>query len=115
MDERTIAPERNVKHAQIARKAVYIARAGAFCKIGISHNISVRMSQLRIHSPTAVKLYGTYQYDDAKALEKAVHAELADRRRHGEWFRIGAQEAERVVCRTRTKLWQESAQEKPQP
>lgn len=76
------------------------------------------MSQLRIHSPTHVKLYATYQCPDAAALEKAVHAELADRRHHGEWFKIGVQDAERIICRARTKQYvsaQESAQRKVTP
>lgn len=58
-------------------------------KIGMSKDINKRLSQLQTGSPYKLKLMGWIEVDDAKYLEKALHAKYKDRIVHGEWFHLG--------------------------
>lgn len=58
-------------------------------KIGIASNMSTRLSGIQTGSPVKLTVSHLHiVHGDAFALEKAVHASLASRRLHGEWFDV---------------------------
>jgi hypothetical protein len=62
-------------------------------KIGIAHNIFERFSSIQACSPVKLKLHTHRQANNAhhaRAIEKTIHAKLAEFRQHGEWFRVKA-------------------------
>ncbi len=98
--------EQNVKDAQIARGRpgkptfIYIIGAGrGIHKVGITGNLSSRLTQYKIHSPVPVKLRFTYEIprEHARALEATAHRALAPFRSHGEWFKVSQIGATREV------------------
>lgn len=66
----------------------FLAQEGvddALIKIGYSADHVRRASTIGTTSPTPVKVIATI--DGGKETEKLIHAQLADSRHHGEWFK----------------------------
>lgn len=80
-------------------KRVYAIQSEAgLVKIGVSGNPSKRLGQLAFAAPAKLALsFATDVRQDANAVERAAHAILAEKRRHGEWFDVTAQEAEQAI------------------
>ena len=71
------------------RKYVYMVRAenGLF-KIGTTNHLHSRVITLRSSSPVSVTLIRYSISYKSMLLESALHERFADRRSHGEWFRL---------------------------
>lgn len=78
---------------------VYVMQsASGLVKIGVSKNVSARLKSLQASSGLAIKLVTTFgPLSRAIALERAAHALLADKREHGEWFSVTANEAVETI------------------
>lgn len=73
--------------------SVYVVgpEGGPF-KVGIARNLKRRLTGLQIGSPERLRVHHAILHHDAAAIERAVHALLADRRLTGEWFRAALEE-----------------------
>jgi T5orf172 domain len=58
-------------------------------KIGNAGNVTRRRVQLQTGSPARLEILCIIQAEDAGRLEDKIHGELAEYRRHGEWFELG--------------------------
>ncbi|MFJ9690356.1 GIY-YIG nuclease family protein [Streptomyces bacillaris] len=65
-----------------------------FVKIGFSKTPQKRLSTLQIGSPVPLTLLATFE--GGRDLETSLHRHFASRRRHGEWFELGANPLEAV-------------------
>lgn len=65
-----------------------------FVKIGFSKTPQKRLSTLQIGSPVPLTLLATFE--GGRDLETSLHRHFASRRRHGEWFELGADPLEAV-------------------
>ena len=61
-------------------------------KIGKTSQIDVRLRTLRTMSPVPLVQVHTIQVSDMEWAEKYLHLRFAQRRSHGEWFRLTAAE-----------------------
>jgi hypothetical protein len=70
----------------------------ALSKIGRSTDVQRRLALIQSMSPVGLELL--WVAEGGKELENALHRELRDHRRHGEWFDLGtpAQAVERVAA-----------------
>ncbi len=59
-------------------------------KIGISKNISKRLSQLQTGSPYKLILMGWIESDDDKMLERELHKKYSSYNTHLEWFSLSS-------------------------
>lgn len=59
-------------------------------KIGQAVDVAHRLQNLQSGSPVPLVVLGTFEGLDGRDLERALHAELAASRHHGEWFDLGA-------------------------
>ncbi len=59
-------------------------------KIGLSKNISKRLSQLQTGSPYKLKLMGWIESDNDKALEHELHKKYSSRNMYLEWFNLSS-------------------------
>lgn len=57
-------------------------------KIGVARDVKQRLAQLATGSPYKPYVIRTFHADYPYALERALHAEFAGKRTHGEWFRL---------------------------
>lgn len=64
-------------------------------KVGWSENVLRRRRNLQVGSPVRLEILCIIRADDSR-LEKEVHYELAEFRRHGEWFELGDDPVARV-------------------
>lgn len=95
----------NVVASELATKtAVYVigSEFGPPLKIGFSRKPAARLWDLRIASPTELKLYlvcWLARKDQAIALERRCHQILRESGRHlrGEWFNLMPTEAAKVI------------------
>ena len=67
---------------------IYAIRSGQSdnIKIGISHDVSARLSILQIGSPTILSVVSIWRIENAKKVERLLHKKFASLRRKGEWF-----------------------------
>jgi hypothetical protein len=66
---------------------VYLIKAkNGYVKIGISNDVSVRMSQLRTASPIELELVDHFHVPGAKEIESQLHQEYSESHDHNEWF-----------------------------
>lgn len=74
---------------------VYFLSNGNGCvKVGqTTYTLASRVAQLQSGSPHRLYVCATIPSADRKALEKQIHASLAVRRLHGEWFAMNDEEA----------------------
>ena len=65
-------------------------------KIGIAKDFQKRLSQYRTHNNQNVLQHFAMNCpkEKAEAIEKKVHAALADKHAHGEWFDVSKDEVE---------------------
>lgn len=75
--------------ADTGYRFVYFVQATrlGLIKIGYARDMASRMSAMQAQSPDSLKVLGTIECGRAKALEQFLHAEFAELRSHGEWFR----------------------------
>ncbi len=59
-------------------------------KIGISKNVSKRLSQLQTGSPYKLKLMGWIESNNDKALERELHKKYSNYNSHLEWFNLSS-------------------------
>lgn len=78
---------------------VYFMSNGNGCvKVGqTTYTLASRISQLQSGSPHRLYVCATIRSPDRKTLEKQIHASLANRRLHGEWFAMSDEEAVAVA------------------
>ena len=72
-----------------ADKFVYVIKGGGLCKIGVSNDPVVRLSQLQntFDAPIELAWVGVPN-EQAVAIERDAHQLLDKYRRHGEWFEV---------------------------
>lgn len=67
---------------------VYLIQSNEFFKIGITYDVSSRLSQLQTGNPNALVVKSCYEFSNAQAVEAVLHQKFASVRKHGEWFRL---------------------------
>jgi hypothetical protein len=67
---------------------VYVLGGGGFHKIGKAANLDRRIRQLAIQLPWPVSVEHVIECEDHSLAEKSLHERFADKRAHGEWFRL---------------------------
>lgn len=65
---------------------IYIIEISGYHKIGMTTNLSNRMTQLNTSSPIKPTLVKWFPCDDYIEREIKLHKLFQDKRRHGEWF-----------------------------
>jgi len=75
---------------------VYLLKAGPYCKIGVSADVSKRIEQLATLPPFDIDLLHTIPTDDMYALESTLHERFADKRKNGEWFELDQDDVEYI-------------------
>ncbi|HMN36269.1 MAG TPA: GIY-YIG nuclease family protein [Hyphomicrobium sp.] len=87
-------------------RAIYVIRSEPGpVKIGITGNVSRRLSYLRTASAVPLHLaYAGETEADVESVERQVHSILAERRMSGEWFNVSAQEAVEAVLQSANDL-----------
>lgn len=71
-------------------------------KIGMSANPQARVSELQTGHASRLRVWVTFHATSrqhARAVEKAVHASLRDKRSSGEWFRVTVAEAAAAIIK----------------
>ncbi|MDC8803941.1 GIY-YIG nuclease family protein [Halomonas pacifica] len=66
------------------RQVYFVRRSDGVVKIGSTMNVARRMEQLSSGAAEDLELLG--HINGSTLFEKAIHRELADHRKHGEWF-----------------------------
>ncbi|HEX5279005.1 MAG TPA: GIY-YIG nuclease family protein [Micropepsaceae bacterium] len=72
--------------------AVYLMRAGPLFKIGCSRKPEQRTRRVASGVPAEAVVIHMIQTDDPYGVERYWHRRFADKRVHGEWFRLSADE-----------------------
>ena len=71
------------------RGVIYILKAdNGLYKIGKTSNPDKRLPRLAIQLPYQITVVRTIWTDDIDGLESGLHHRFADKRAHGEWFRL---------------------------
>lgn len=79
--------------SRLGTPAIYIAKCGTLCKIGVSENVPVRIKQLERIEKKKVRLIYAECFIFCYATENKIHKMLSKRRVRGEWFRMTVSEA----------------------
>lgn len=64
-------------------------------KIGFSKNPKARLAELQVGSPRKLRLLD--QWPGTAEQEREIHSQIATLRQHGEWFKIGYEQAAKVI------------------
>ena len=79
---------------------LYVVESQEKHKIGITKNISNRISTLKASMPHPMKLiYGT-EIENCREIEKVLHEKFKDKRTHGEWFTLTKEDIEYIKTST---------------
>ena len=68
-----------------------------FVKIGMTVDLTSRLSSLQTGNPYLLEFYKTIQTPDYKILEKRLHKKFESKRIINEWFNITFQEIDQVI------------------
>lgn len=72
--------------------SVYLYKAGTHYKIGRTNNLERRNREIKLHLPFEAELIHRIMTDDPIGIEKYWHERFSDKRLHGEWFKLNAQD-----------------------
>lgn len=78
-----------------------------YVKIGRSYRLEERLRELQRTSPIDISLIYKFETQSADKLERLVHEDLSEHRKHGEWFDVSHQDA--IASIQRAALRMESA------
>jgi len=67
---------------------IYVLQADQYYKIGQTVDLDRRLTQIVPQLPFPAELAHTFHTSDMNATETALHEKFADKRTHGEWFRL---------------------------
>jgi hypothetical protein len=73
---------------------VYLLESGGLYKIGRTWALPARLQAFRTQVPQPVVLIHALETARPEAMEHMWHQHFADRRRHGEWFELTADDVE---------------------
>lgn len=82
---------------------LYVMRCGEFAKVGITRNVDMRLSSIRLGNPYPVEVLHTLELPtraEAGRLERALHAEFAPFHHFREWFHWTPEVQARCACLT---------------
>lgn len=81
--------------------SIYVIEADQFVKVGISDAPHVRVAAVATGCPHPPRLVHTIDVltSEAGRLERAIHRDMAEHRRNGEWFAVSAERAIEAVER----------------
>jgi hypothetical protein len=72
---------------------VYMVKSGKLCKIGFSENQWRRKSELHKQTSEGIReIHTIVAIDDAPGIEKYWHERFKEKRQHGEWFDLSAED-----------------------
>lgn len=69
---------------------VYLMRSGRYYKIGKTHDVVRRGSEIRIQLPEKMALIHAIKTDDPSGVESYWHRRFESRRMRGEWFNLSS-------------------------
>jgi len=67
---------------------IYLIAGGELIKIGRAKNPAARLRDMRVGSPEPLELLAQFHVESMARFEGHLHRYFADRRHHGEWFRV---------------------------
>lgn len=79
------------------KRYIYIVVCGNYTKIGISKNISERMTALQTGNPFPINLVFAKVVEDAENIEKIIHTEYNEFNISGEWFDIEKKQINDII------------------
>ena len=80
---------------------VYVMKGANLRKIGVTIDPYRRLAEVRreVGEPVILEFMASHPVRYLQRVEAAVHADLSDKREHGEWFSVSDHEAEMSVLR----------------
>ena len=76
---------------------VYIVKSGIYTKIGISRNISLRMTALQTGNPFPIQLVYAKEVDNAYNIEQDLHKKYSEFNISGEWFELSKDDINTII------------------
>ena len=76
------------------KETLYVIRLGnlPYYKIGYTQHLETRLTFLENGLPLQIELIVSYQSEQAKDIENALHCKFAKKRTHGEWFKLSKED-----------------------
>ena len=77
---------------------VYLIRSGRsdYYKIGLAKDPKVRLHQLQVGNPEELSIVHTIECEDVVEVEDGLHNRFVRQHHRGEWYRLSAEDVERV-------------------
>lgn len=82
--------------AASGRKSVYVLRAYDCYKIGIANSVEDRINTLQTGCPEKIEHVFSKEVNNAKLLEKTIHADFKNFRKNGEWFNLSPDQLQTI-------------------
>ncbi len=89
----------DVPGPQYGMEFIYFLKSGSLTKVGRSVNIRARIEELGRMNADRLSAIAIISTPKTYGLERAFHNEFAERRHHGEWFRINKTDIRRSFTR----------------
>jgi hypothetical protein len=101
-------PDRKLEDSRGKDGFVYLmlSETGLY-KIGRSTDCQARLKAVKQQERCGVTFIGAHDVSDAHAAERAAHAMFAEKREHGEWFRLTPSDVDKFKALTNKDLHQQ--------
>ena len=100
MNEQQYARLRDVLKATAKKKSdnIYLMKCEQYHKIGVSTNVSARLSALDGSTPFDVSLIYTRKIDDALLVESILHKKYIEFNKSKEWFKLSQEQVKEIIA-----------------
>jgi hypothetical protein len=87
---------------------LYIVSCVDYTKIGITDNVTRRVSSLQTSNPYAVRLEASFKFDNAAVVERTLHERYSQFRVNREWFKLSTSQIAEIA--SLCKEWQKNGE-----